>query len=306
MSARLQKKDEQSPDAWPQTGDRARQSSDGPRAAAVGRSRSSSPTPSSSRSASAADRQADALWRDRSDRARRSCGHRCPRSTRSSIAPGKLITTKPTIIVQPLETSIIRSIDVAAATSCMPARRLRHSTRPSASPTSTSSAAKFAAFDAQVKRHRGRARRRRLHGDAARRRTRCCRCSSSDSGRAFYVAQLQNFEQQIAGQAATIDAARTRRSRPDQPARQPGPDRECARDALQEGDGLADQSAQFARRAARRRRQPGATARQGGRGRACHCQAPGRPAGLHRGFSPRRDGAARRTARASATPRARN
>ncbi|MGO8271755.1 hypothetical protein ACC862_37190, partial [Rhizobium ruizarguesonis] len=48
------------------------------------------------------------------------------------IAPGKLLTTQPTIVVQPLETSIIRTIEVKAGEVFHAGQTL--ATRPSAAP----------------------------------------------------------------------------------------------------------------------------------------------------------------------------
>ena len=81
------------------------------------------------------------------------------------IATGKLITTKPTIIVQPLETSIIRSIDVSTGDVVHAGQTLATLDATFSQSDVEQQRAKFAAFDAQVKRHRSRAGRRQLLAD---------------------------------------------------------------------------------------------------------------------------------------------
>ncbi|RJG43361.1 HlyD family type I secretion periplasmic adaptor subunit [Mesorhizobium sp. DCY119] len=124
------------------------------------------------------------------------------------IAPGKLITTQPTIIVQPLETSIIRSIDVANGDVVRAGQTLATLDATFSQSDVDQQRAKFAALDAQVKRSEAE-----LSGaDYSK-----IAGSSSDEqlqvqlfGQrlAFYVAQIQNFDQQIAGQAASMTAGK--------------------------------------------------------------------------------------------------
>ncbi|EJJ28562.1 multidrug resistance efflux pump, partial [Rhizobium sp. CF142] len=124
------------------------------------------------------------------------------------IAPGKLVTTQPTIVVQPLETSIIRTIDVKAG-------EVVHAGQTLATLDATFSQAdvgqlraKFSALDAQVKRLEAE-----LTGEDYSR----IAGSTPDEQlqvqlfgqrRAFYMAQMQNFDQQIAGQSSVLAANR--------------------------------------------------------------------------------------------------
>lgn len=123
------------------------------------------------------------------------------------VAPGKLVTTKPTIVVQPLETSIIRSIDVAAGDVVHAGQELV-----TFDPTFTQSdvdqqRSKFSDLDAQVQRIEAE-----LNGTdytAIAGNTPDERLQKQLFGqrRAFYTANLQNFDQQIAGQAAALASA---------------------------------------------------------------------------------------------------
>lgn len=120
------------------------------------------------------------------------------------IAPGKLITTRPTIVVQPLETSIIRSIDVAAGEIVKAGQTLATLDATFSQSDVDQQRKKFAALDAQV---------RRIEAELANADYTKLAGNSSDEllqvqlftqRRAFVVAQLQNFQQQIAGQTAAI------------------------------------------------------------------------------------------------------
>ena len=124
------------------------------------------------------------------------------------VAPGKLITTQPTIVVQPLETSIIRSIDVAAGDVVHAGQKLV-----TFDPTFTQSdvdqiEAKFAAFDAQVKRIDAELSGADYTATAGNTPDEMLQKQLFGQRRAFYMAQLQNFDQQIAGQAAALASAR--------------------------------------------------------------------------------------------------
>jgi hemolysin D len=124
------------------------------------------------------------------------------------IAPGKLITTRPTIIVQPLETSIIRTIDVSTGDVVKAGQTLATLDATFSQSDVDQQHAKFEALNAQVKRIEAE-----LSGaDYAK-----LAGKSSDEvlqvqlfaqRHAFYNAQLQNFGQQIAGQAAAIEAGK--------------------------------------------------------------------------------------------------
>ncbi|ANL44428.1 MULTISPECIES: HlyD family type I secretion periplasmic adaptor subunit [Rhizobium] len=124
------------------------------------------------------------------------------------IAPGKLVTTQPTIVVQPLETSIIRTIDVKAG-------QVVHAGQTLATLDATFSQAdvgqlktKFSALDAQVKRLETE-----LTGEdyskvAGNTPDEQLQVQLFGQRRAFYTAQLKNFEQQIAGQSSVLAANR--------------------------------------------------------------------------------------------------
>ncbi len=123
------------------------------------------------------------------------------------VAPGRLITKQPTIIVQPLETSIIRSIDVAAGDVVHAGQTLA-----TLDPTFSQSdvdqqRAKYAALDAQVKRidaELAGADYSKLAGNSA---DEQLQVALFGQRRAFFMAQLQNLDQQIAGQESSITTA---------------------------------------------------------------------------------------------------
>jgi HlyD family secretion protein len=124
------------------------------------------------------------------------------------IAPGKLITTKPTIVVQPLETSIIRSIDVAPGDVVKGGQTLATLDATFSQSDVEQQRAKAAALGAQVKR---------LEAEISDHDYSAIAGSSPDEvlqvelfrqRRAFHAAQLRNFEQQIAGQAAAIETSK--------------------------------------------------------------------------------------------------
>ncbi|MGN6549926.1 MAG: HlyD family type I secretion periplasmic adaptor subunit [Pararhizobium sp.] len=123
------------------------------------------------------------------------------------VAPGKLITTKPTIVVQPLETSIVRSINVAVGDVVHAGQTLA-----TLDPTFTQADVdqqreKFAALDAQVKRLAAE-----LGGIdysivAGPTPDEQLQLRLFGQRRAYFMAQLQNFDQQIAGQDSEIAAS---------------------------------------------------------------------------------------------------
>lgn len=120
------------------------------------------------------------------------------------IAPGKLITTEPTIVVQPLETSIIRSIDVAAGDVVKAGQTLARLDATFSQADVDQLAAKFQAFDAQVKRMEAELAGRDYTREAGPSSDEALQQALFVQRRAFYDAQLQNFDQQIAGQASVI------------------------------------------------------------------------------------------------------
>ena len=124
------------------------------------------------------------------------------------VAPGKLITTEPTIVVQPLETSIIRTIDVAVGDVVHAGQTLATLDATFSDSDMEQRRVKLAAFDAQVKRIEAE-----LDGKdysllAGNSPDERLQVQLFGQRRAFYVAQLQNFEQQIAGQTAAIAAGK--------------------------------------------------------------------------------------------------
>ncbi|AIC31641.1 MULTISPECIES: HlyD family type I secretion periplasmic adaptor subunit [Rhizobium] len=124
------------------------------------------------------------------------------------IAPGKLVTTQPTIVVQPLETSIIRTIEVKAG-------EVVHAGQTLATLDATFSQAdvgqlraKLAALDAQVKRLEAELTGKDYSEIAGNTPDEQLQLQLFGQRRAFYMAQLQNFEQQIAGQSSVLKANR--------------------------------------------------------------------------------------------------
>ncbi|MGO7586598.1 HlyD family type I secretion periplasmic adaptor subunit [Rhizobium ruizarguesonis] len=122
------------------------------------------------------------------------------------IAPGKLVTTQPTIVVQPLETSIIRTIEVKAGEVVHAGQTLATLDATFSQADVDQQHAKFSALDAQVRRIEAE-----LAGDdytAGDTPDQMLQAQLFGQRRAFYTAQLQNFEQQIAGQSAALLASK--------------------------------------------------------------------------------------------------
>ncbi|MCB2403421.1 HlyD family type I secretion periplasmic adaptor subunit [Rhizobium ruizarguesonis] len=122
------------------------------------------------------------------------------------IAPGKLVTTQPTIVVQPLETSIIRTIEVKAGEVVHAGQTLATLDATFSQADVDQQQAKFSALDAQVRRIEAE-----LAGNdytAGDTPDQMLQAQLFGQRRAFYVAQLQNFEQQIAGQSAALLASK--------------------------------------------------------------------------------------------------
>ena len=120
------------------------------------------------------------------------------------VAPGKLITTQPTIVVQPLETSIIRTIEVATGDVVRAGQTLATLDATFSQSDVDQNRTKFAALDAQVKRIEAE-----LEGAdytllAGGTPDEVLQARLFSQRRAFYLAQVQNFDQQIAGQLATL------------------------------------------------------------------------------------------------------
>jgi HlyD family secretion protein len=120
------------------------------------------------------------------------------------VANGKLITTQPTIIVQPLETSIIRSIEVAAGDVVEAGQTLARLDATFSQSDVDQRRSRFAGLDAQVKRleaELGGADYSASAGDTPEEQL---QVQLFGQRRAYYMAQFQNYKQQIAGQVATI------------------------------------------------------------------------------------------------------
>ncbi|MDK1374021.1 MULTISPECIES: HlyD family type I secretion periplasmic adaptor subunit [unclassified Sinorhizobium] len=124
------------------------------------------------------------------------------------VAPGKLVTTRPTIILQPLETSIVRSIDVTTGEVVRAGQALVMLDATFSQSDFDQQRVKLAAFDAQIERIEAEldnADYSLIAGNSPEERL---QLQLFGQRRAFYVAQLQNFDQQIAGQLAAIEAGK--------------------------------------------------------------------------------------------------
>jgi hemolysin D len=122
------------------------------------------------------------------------------------IATGKLVTSQPTMVVQPLETSIIRSLDVAVGEMVRTGQKLATLDSTFSQADVDQQQSKFSAFDAQVKR---------IEAEMAGEDYAAAAGDSSDEQLqvalfrqrdAYYRAQVRNYDAQIAGQTATISA----------------------------------------------------------------------------------------------------
>ncbi|KQO76265.1 HlyD family type I secretion periplasmic adaptor subunit [Rhizobium sp. Leaf262] len=123
------------------------------------------------------------------------------------IATGKLITTQPTMVVQPLETSIIRTLDVSVGDVVRAGQQLATLDPTFSQADVDQQRLRFSAYDAQVKR---------IEAEVAGDDYPAMADASSDQQlqsalfqqrSAFSRAQLQNFDQQIAGQMATMSSS---------------------------------------------------------------------------------------------------
>lgn len=125
------------------------------------------------------------------------------------VAPGKLVTTKPTLVVQPLETSIIRTIDVQPGDTVKAGQTLV-----TFDPTFTQSdvdqqQSRFAVLDAQVQRSQAELNGTDYAAAAGPSDEERLQVQLFEQRRAFYTAQLQNFDQQIAVQQAALASSET-------------------------------------------------------------------------------------------------
>jgi len=124
------------------------------------------------------------------------------------IAPGKLITTQPTIVVQPLETSIIRTINVTAGEIVQKGQTLATLDATFSQSDVDQQRTKFVALDAQVKRLEAELAGTDYTRTAGGSRDELLQMQLFGQRLAYYTAQLQNYDQQIAAQAATITSSR--------------------------------------------------------------------------------------------------
>ena len=122
------------------------------------------------------------------------------------VAPGKLITSKPTIVVQPLETSIVRSIDVATGDIVRAGQSLATLDATFTQSDVEQQRAKLSTLEAQVRRSEAE-----LNGSIYSLQPE----ASPDQHlqvrlfaqrRAYFQAQVENYDEQIAGQTATIES----------------------------------------------------------------------------------------------------
>jgi HlyD family secretion protein len=124
------------------------------------------------------------------------------------IAPGKLITTQPTIILQPLETSIIRTIEVSAGEVVRAGQTLATLDATFSQSDVDQQRAKFSALDAQVRRIEAELAGTDYTASADKTPNEVLQVQLFEQRRAFHAAQLQNFDQQVAGQVAAIASSR--------------------------------------------------------------------------------------------------
>jgi HlyD family secretion protein len=123
------------------------------------------------------------------------------------VAPGKLITTAPTIVVQPLETSIIRAIHVHAGDVVHAGQSLATLDATFTQSDVVQLRAKFGALDAQVKRIEAELDGKKFSQTPGMNPDELLQAQLDERRRAYYSAQIQNFDQQIAGQNAVRDRA---------------------------------------------------------------------------------------------------
>jgi hemolysin D len=122
------------------------------------------------------------------------------------IATGKLITSQPTMVVQPLETSIIRSLDVTVGEIVHAGQKLATLDPTFSQADVDQQLAKFRAFDAQVKRIEAEIAGQDYPALAGSSRDEQLQVALLKQRKAYFDAQLRNFDEQIAGQSATISA----------------------------------------------------------------------------------------------------
>ena len=122
-------------------------------------------------------------------------------------APGKLITTKPTLIVQPLETSIIRSIDVSIGEVVRAGQTLATLDSTFSQSDMDQKRERFSELDAQVKRLEAEIAGKDYVASPNRTDNEEIQLQLFERRKAFVEAQLKNFGKQIEGQAAAIESS---------------------------------------------------------------------------------------------------
>ncbi|MCD2185365.1 HlyD family type I secretion periplasmic adaptor subunit [Rhizobium sp. GN54] len=123
------------------------------------------------------------------------------------VAPGKLITTRPTIVVQPIETSIVRTIDVAQGDTVRAGQVLATFDPTFSQADVDLQRTKFAALDAQANRLAAELSGEDYAKSAGFSPDERLQLQLFGQRLAFHTAQLQNFDHQIAGQNATLVAS---------------------------------------------------------------------------------------------------
>jgi len=120
------------------------------------------------------------------------------------VARGKLVTTKPTIVVQPIETSIVRTIDVQPGDVVKAGQTLATLDATFSQADVDRRRTEYAALDAQVKRMEAELQGRDYAAEAGNSPDEQLQVQVYTQRKAFHDAQMQNFDQQIAGQQAAI------------------------------------------------------------------------------------------------------
>ncbi|MGC4024896.1 MAG: HlyD family type I secretion periplasmic adaptor subunit [Mesorhizobium sp.] len=123
------------------------------------------------------------------------------------VARGKLVTTKPTIVVQPIETSIVRSIDVQPGDVVKAGQTLATLDATFSQADVDRRRTEYAALDAQVKRMEAELQGRDYAAEAGSTPDEMLQVQVFMQRKAFHDAQMQNFDQQIAGQQAAIESS---------------------------------------------------------------------------------------------------
>ncbi|RFC68695.1 MULTISPECIES: HlyD family type I secretion periplasmic adaptor subunit [Mesorhizobium] len=123
------------------------------------------------------------------------------------VARGKLVTTKPTIVVQPIETSIVRSIDVQPGDVVKAGQTLATLDATFSQADVDRRRTEYDALDAQVKRMEAELQGRDYAAEAGNTPDEQLQMQVFMQRKAFHDAQMQNFDQQIAGQQAAIESS---------------------------------------------------------------------------------------------------